>query len=363
MSSIRRALLSRNRGLRARVLGLAAVLPLGGVFGGLFVGCSADGTDVERPAGGAAGSPGSGGSGTGGVVGSGGSFATGGFAGGGSGGVGAGGVGGGGAIGGSGGGVGGGGSTFPPVTDFAAPGPFDTTTAPGGSSCTVSRPDPLGEEGRKHPIIIWGNGTGATPSVYQAAHTHWASHGFIVAAANTSNAGDGTDMIACLDYVIEQNGVSGSPYFDKVDAGHVGASGHSQGGGGTLMAGRDARVTVTAPLQPYILLGLGGFQTSSITQQNGPMFLMSGSGDTIARPSSNQQPVFDDTNVSVFWGTLQGATHTGTAIGSIGGYRGPATAWFRLHLMGDENARALFYGASCGLCSDSSWVVERKGIQ
>ena len=100
-----------------------------------------------------------------------------------------------------------------------------------------------------------------------------------------------------------------------------------------------------------------------IAQQKGPMFLMSGSGDTIATPGANQQPVFEDTNVPVFWGTLQGATHTGTALGSIGGYRGPATAWFRLHLMGDESARSLFYGASCGLCADTTWSVQRKGIQ
>ena len=40
-----------------------------------------------------------------------------------------------------------------------------------------------------------------------------------------------------------------------------------------------------------------------------------------------------------------------------------ATAWFRLHLMGDESARGLFYGASCGLCGDATWTVQRKGIQ
>jgi hypothetical protein len=129
------------------------------------------------------------------------------------------------------------------------------------------------------------------------------------------------------------------------------------------MTGRDARITATAPLQPYILGGLGGFQSSSIAEQKGPMFLMSGSDDTIATPSANQEPVFEETNVPVFWGNLEGATHTGTAIGNIGGYRGPATAWFRLHLMGDESARSLFYGASCGLCSNSSWQVERRGIQ
>jgi hypothetical protein len=190
---------------------------------------------------------------------------------------------------------------------------------------------------------------------------HWASHGFIVTASNSTNTGDAVEMLDCLAWVLEQDTVSG-PYEGRVDASKLGASGHSQGGGGTLMVGRDARISATAPLQPYILGGLGGFETSSIAQQVPPMFLMSGSDDTIATPSANQEPVFDNTNVPVFWGTLENATHTGTAIGSIGGYRGPATAWFRLHLMGDESARSLFYGDACGLCSDSTWDVQRKGI-
>jgi hypothetical protein len=332
----------------------ARVLRFAGVVSTVLAGCSSSSDDPGTSPGGATGAGATGGSSPGGSAGA---FGSGGMAG-------AGGVGGGGAGGGTGvGGTGvGGGSTFPPVTDFAAPGPFQTTRA-AEAECTINRPTTLGEQGRKHPIIIWGNGTGASPATYQAVFAHWASHGFIVAAANTSNSGSGTEMIACLDWVIQQNGASGSPYFGNVDPGHVGASGHSQGGAGTLMAGRDARVTVTAPLQPYVAFPLGGFQSTSIGAQKGAMFLQSGSADTIATPSANQQRIYDTTNVPVFWGTLQGATHTGTAIGSIGGYRGPSTAWFRLHLMGDESARSLFYGASCGLCSDATWRVQKKGIE
>jgi hypothetical protein len=127
--------------------------------------------------------------------------------------------------------------------------------------------------------------------------------------------------------------------------------------------GRNARVTVTAPLQPYIQFNWGGVDPASAGQQHGPMFLMSGSNDTIATPAANQEPVFQTANVPVFWGTLLGADHIGSAIGDITGYRGPATAWFRLHLMGDETARSLFYGASCGLCTDAAWTVQRKSIQ
>jgi Chlorophyllase enzyme len=366
---------------------LAMALPIAALSGSALAGCSDGAGDIDParrrpgdPTGGSSGSAGAGAvSGSGGVTGgSSGTNATGGTVGGSSGA--SGGIGGtvggssgtsgGGAIGGRAGtgGTGGtaGGGSFPPVTDFAAPGPFAVTQTTGGPSCTIHRPtdEALGGPGKnlKHPVITWGNGTGATPAAYQAVLRHWATHGFIVTAANSTSTGDAVEMIACLEWILEQNAASG-PYMGRVESGKLGASGHSQGGGGTLMTGRDVRITATAPLQPYILGGLGGFQRASIAAQQGPMFLMSGSEDTIATPSANQQPVFEETNVPVLWGILQGATHTGTAVGNLGGYRGPSTAWFRLHLMGDESARSLFYGASCGLCGDSSWTVQRKLIQ
>jgi hypothetical protein len=127
------------------------------------------------------------------------------------------------------------------------------------------------------------------------------------------------------------------------------------------MLGRDARLTVTAPLQPFTT-GLG-HDPSSQSQQSGPMFLMSGTEDTWAPPGTNQQPVFNNANVPVFWGTLAGADHIVSATNDIDDYRGPATAWFRYHLMGDESARGLFYGASCGLCTDSRWIVQKKNME
>ena len=77
---------------------------------------------------------------------------------------------------------------------------------------------------------------------------------------------------------------------------------------------------------------------------------------------SAQQPGSSRFTQPVFWGTLKAATHTGTAIGNINGYRGPSTAWFRLHLMNDDSARDMFYGASCGLCEDATWLVMKKGL-
>ncbi len=251
------------------------------------------------------------------------------------------------------------GTGFPAVSDFSRSGSFATTSGNEGPSCTIFRPRTLGEAGRRHPIILWGNGTGSSPSTYSALLTHWASHGFVVAAARTSNAGSGTEMIDCLDYLVQQNGRSSGTYAAKLNVNRVATAGHSQGGGGSIMAGQDSRVTVTAPFQPYTI-GLG-HRSSSQSNQSGPMFLMTGGNDTIASPSRNAQPVFTRANVPVFWGELNSASHF-EPVGNGGGYRGPSTAWMRFHLMGDQNAQNTFYGNNCTLCTDRSWTVRKKGL-
>ncbi len=260
---------------------------------------------------------------------------------------------------------------FPSVTDFGQPGPFmvaiDNSTkmaSLGTADCTIYRPSALGMGGVKNPVVVWGEGTDAPqPSVYAAyawLWNQWASHGFIVAIANTPNAGTGKEMLTCLDWVEAQDTTAGSPYEGHVATGFAGASGHSQGGGGSIMAGRDPRIVVTVPFMAYTQ-GLG-YDPTAATLQHGPMLLMSGSADTIAPPAANQMPVFQNTNVPTFWGTLAGADHVTFAVGGEKGYLAPSTAWLRMLLMCDDSARAMFYGPSCGLCTNSQWTVQRKDI-
>lgn len=245
---------------------------------------------------------------------------------------------------------------FPSVSSFAERGPFDTTQQALGD-CTVHRPNTLGENGLVHPVIIWGNGTFSWPAIYGGLLSHLASHGFIVAAANTSNAGDGSQMIACLDAVLAASETAGNPFYKHVDAAHVGAAGHSQGGAGTIMAGRDARVRVTAPVEPYIgwIPGGGSFDDDAIWEQQGPMFLLSGSLDVVALPVLHQRPVYDEVNQPVFWATRSGVTHF-EPIGEAGEFRAPLTAWFRAWLMGDDAATKVFSNP-CTLCSKKEWTI------
>jgi hypothetical protein len=93
---------------------------------------------------------------------------------------------------------------------------------------------------------------------------------------------------------------------------------------------------------------------------HGPALLLCGGADTTV-PCSKVQPAFDGiTGFPVMMGELAGVTH-GSWIGSI---KDPVmvgtTGWMRVHLMNDTANRGMFYGASCKLCSDPKWKVQRK---
>ena len=242
-------------------------------------------------------------------------------------------------------------------TPYDAHGPLATESFDGGPACTIFRPVDL-KPGT--PVIIWGNGTTQKPVNYGPILDHLASYGFVVAAANTTNAGSGIEMLACLDWLTGENAKTTGAYAGKLDLTKVGAAGHSQGGGGTLMAGRDPRITATAPIMPYTKAGLG-FVAGAQADQHGPMFLMSGGADTIAPAPVHQQPVYDGATVPVFWGTLANSSHLVPAQTDSGEFRPVLIAWMRYQLLGDRAAAALFTGPSCGLCSVPEWTVQRKG--
>jgi hypothetical protein len=121
------------------------------------------------------------------------------------------------------------------ASSYDVKGPLLTRGFSAGA-CTIFRPVELKPGSR---VILWGNGTGTQPVSYQALLHQLASYGFVVGAANSPNARTGAEMLGCLDYLTAENAREGSPYMGKLDLTKVGATGHSQGGGGALMAGRD----------------------------------------------------------------------------------------------------------------------------
>jgi len=232
--------------------------------------------------------------------------------------------------------------------NWAAAGPFAVTVEAGGPAHTLYRPTDLGGFGcGRHPVIIWGNGTGVTPKIYDGLLRHFASHGFIVAAADTPWSGSGRDMLDGIDYLAGRDSAPGSVYRGKVDLTKIGAAGHSQGGGGAIAAGADARVDTTVPIEP----GPQG----SVDALTGPVFFLAGQHDLVVVPQLLVHPRYlRTTHVPAVYGELAGATHTTPAFDG-GGFRGPITAWFRYHLLGDQQAGGEFFGTGCGYCAAGEW--------
>jgi hypothetical protein len=247
--------------------------------------------------------------------------------------------------------------TAPAAAPFDGSGPQKVVSAAEGPDCTVFRPSDL--SGAPHPVILWGNGTKSKVPAYTPMLSQWASYGFVVAAANTNTAGSGKPILDCLDYLTAENNRAGSPLQGKLDLSKIGVSGHSQGGGGTIMAARDPRITTTAPIEPYTI-GLG-YVPGAASLQHGPMLLLSGGNDETAVPEKNQLPVFTNGNKAIFWATLKGASHAVPATGNSGQFRVITTAWFLYQLTGDTKAGAMFTGDKCGYCTSSDWIVQRKG--
>ena len=219
-------------------------------------------------------------------------------------------------------------------------------------ACTIFRPVEL-KPGT--PVILWGNGTGVQPASYLALLQHLASYGFVIGAANALNAGSGAEMLGCLDYLSAENAREGRSYRGKLDLTKVGATGHSQGARGTLMAGRDPRVRVTAPIMP----GSRNDGTGAAAQQHGPMLLLSAALDDRSPPETGQRPMFEIAKSPVTWMTERYSGHM-TAMRDGGPYRAALTAWFLYTLQDDAKAGAMFTGAACGYCVASNWTILRK---
>jgi pimeloyl-ACP methyl ester carboxylesterase len=243
-------------------------------------------------------------------------------------------------------------STFPSVKGaWDAPGPYATAVQVGAVN-TLYYPRDIATSPRRHPVIVWGNGTGAAPLVYRELLLHWASHGFIVSAANTPTSNLGISMRLGIDALAQADGNPASIFHRRVDLGHIGASGHSQGGAAAIVVGADSRIDTIVPIQPGPL--------ADIDNVDVPAFLMAGQDDSIVFPALVRYFYNDADHIPAIYGEIRDADHF-TIVGDPGPFAAPTTAWFRLHLLGDAEARPQFYGSACGICTDTrTWSDVRR---
>jgi hypothetical protein len=219
-------------------------------------------------------------------------------------------------------------------------------------------------QGYCHPVITWGNGTGDQPEpvepnckagqcgYYKTIITQLASHGFVVVASLSSQTlqGDPLPQIAGVNWMIKENADPASKFYHKLDITKIGATGHSQGGAATSASATDPRIVASS--------SICGARAGTL---HGPALLLCGGADEFVNCQTSVQPVFDATSsVPVMMAEIPGMTH-GSWIGSI---QEPVmvgtVGWMRVHLMNDTANRSMFYGASCKVCSDAKWKIQRK---
>jgi len=218
------------------------------------------------------------------------------------------------------------------------------------------RPDNLAEVELCHPVITWGNGTGATPNMYGTLLKNFASHGIVVIASNNTNVarGNPAPMIVGVTWVLEQNEDPSSKLYHRIDTTHIGATGHSQGAMATATASGDSHITTSIPIE------------GANAQRNlhGPAMFFCGTLDTIVGCSGAKSALAAVTTLPAMYAEFTTVDHgSWMSRGSTLSVADTAfTAWMRVHLLGDTALRSWFYGADCKLCTDSAWVIDRKNM-
>ncbi|MER5479670.1 hypothetical protein ABT026_22285 [Streptomyces sp. NPDC002734] len=231
------------------------------------------------------------------------------------------------------------GGSLPPVSDVTAPGPYAVTvdtTAGSGDDGWLVYPTNAGQNGVRHPVLVWGPGAGSDPAAYEDMLRQWASHGFVVYSEVSSSSGD--YMVDALDWIEDQNANTGSPLYQDIDTSEVAFGGHSRGSIGTFDVADDPRLETT------VHVAGGSFDGNGPDNLRNPALYIGGDDDFA---TSNVERDYTNTDVPVWLNVLDGTDH----IAATRNGQHIITAWLRWHLADEEFRRTQdFLSPGCTFC-------------
>ncbi|QOS78944.1 alpha/beta hydrolase [Paenibacillus sp. JNUCC31] len=211
-----------------------------------------------------------------------------------------------------------------------------------------------------HPLIAWGNGTGALPDNYDQLLRHLASWGFIVIDTYSQTTGTGKEIMTAIEYMLNENEARVSPFYHRIQKDRVGAAGHSQGSTGVINAhtnfeNGDLIKTVVSIALPDLKYcdPEDAYDTSALKV---PFFVIGGTRDFIISPSDSNKLALRNANLHIptMMAMAKGAAHT--AIEQDGGqHRGYLTAWMRYWLVDDLVAKDAFVGNHAEIGMNKHW--------
>ncbi|MFM9956593.1 MAG: chlorophyllase/cutinase-like alpha/beta fold protein [Phycisphaerales bacterium] len=167
-----------------------------------------------------------------------------------------------------------------PATSVGSNAPFDASAAP-------------------YPVVSFGHGFFQATTQYDNLLAHLATHGYFVIASNSegglfpSHQNFANDIRSCLGFMESENAAPASPYFQRVNTSALGLSGHSMGGGASMLAAAvDARVRALIPLAPA---DTNPSSIAAAPQIDIPTMYIVGTQDTIVPTGPNAQVMYDNT--------------------------------------------------------------------
>jgi hypothetical protein len=277
---------------------------------------------------------------------------------------------------------------------YEQPGPWGVTVSTTtvacdrkGDVCTIYAPTPLGVDPRTgkpyvHALLSWANGSGVNTVAYDYYIRHLATWGFVVVATADTSTGDGTTVTDAANYMIAQSKTPGSPYYGKIDANHVGAVGHSQGGGAAAVLFAHQ----TPPFSAYVAIHVSpswfcyvscGYKPGDMANATHGAILFLGS---IANGQTDETFGFYNDipdAATKAEGILQNADHNdvsgnphcvpggaGCVTGAYG-YLGYSTLWFEWQLKGDTTEGLAAFNGTSGefVQADDDWTLNRTNVK
>lgn len=185
---------------------------------------------------------------------------------------------------------------------------------------------PYDGSGAPYPAITFAHGFLSPPLLYQGNYEHLASWGYFVIAPGSalelfpSHLVFADDLGYTLDYLEAKNGDSNSQLYQQVDVAHFGASGHSMGGGVSILAtAQDVRIKA--------LINLAAANTwpdsaiEATADIHVPIAIVGGTDDWLVPVETQQQPMYDNGNAPRLLPVFIGGDHCAFAseLGNCGG--------------------------------------------
>lgn len=242
--------------------------------------------------------------------------------------------------------------------------------------------------GRKLGVLVWGNGGCSDNGASARQHlTQIASYGYVVIAPGRIYSGPGAaprperpaaqqglgvsnsyhDVLAGVDWAIAENSRKGSPYYGRIATSQIAVSGHSCGGLQAIQAGADPRIKTVIIHNSGVftdgtnpIRGITIAKSELLKLHTPVLYVLGGHLDVAWVNGSDDYARITHVPIALLDAPVG---HGGTFREPYGGDAAVFDVnWLNWQLRGDREAAKMFTGADCGLCRNSKWKLERKGL-